>query len=217
MNNDDATWYVSFISIVFGVFISVWATQTAIVLNLAFTCEGQCDPTLTILVRGGFLFAILICLWWWYAKFFFAVAPPKTFLMYFYDFLSLGIFAIAFSTWRTEVCYNFAVTTGAVAVALRLVFAYRSKSMNTHKRIVLFIPFISLTPYILYVVFLIFFSRYITVTSPTFQYLSDPNNWHLAVTLFLAVSFIATLGAAIAFERFSDSSADLVGKLKGLT
>ena len=64
----ELTWYVTFISIVFGVFISVWIQPLERdEIKERFPPKGVSD--ILFLARGILMFAILICLWWWYAIF----------------------------------------------------------------------------------------------------------------------------------------------------
>lgn len=161
MGKEDSDWYVAFISIVFGVFISAWATQVAVTLAPMPGAANSIKDIEIVILRGGLLFLILICLWWWYAHFFFKVSPPKRFWMYFFDFLSLGIFAVAFCTWRNETCYNYAVSLGAIAVVLRLGHAYY-KTTERHSRITIRIAFAPLLPFIIYLMYIGLLSEHLS-------------------------------------------------------
>ena len=116
MWDKNVNWYVAFISIVFGVFISVWAEPMTATLRLTIA-ESE-DPTVTylLLARGFLLFLVLVCLWWWYAIFLAKVDPAKGFIMFAYDFLSLGAFSLAFSVWESETIFSFTVMIAAGAV-----------------------------------------------------------------------------------------------------
>ncbi len=113
LREDRARWYLTFISIVFGVFIAVWIEPVS-TLFVVTEQSGQIQQTLqqtlnlqqTLKIlwsadagRGALMFLILVCLWWWYGTFLGRVAPAIRFWAYLYDFVSLCIFAVAFRMW----------------------------------------------------------------------------------------------------------------------
>lgn len=124
-----AHWYLTFISIVFGVFISVWiepvvqifpdsgtATDIKTTIGLLFT-----EKTF----RGAVMFLMLICLWWWYGMFLGRVAPANQFWDYLYDFISLCAFAVAFRMWGHPSVFPLIVFVAAGLMLGRFLSALR--------------------------------------------------------------------------------------------
>ncbi len=123
MQINEHGWYVTFISIIFGVFISVWVEP--MVKQPIFGDNSLSLESILMLTRGILMFAILICLWWWYAIFLGKVEPADGFLMFSYDFSSLAAFAIAFRMWDIPKLFSVTVFIGAFAMFIRLIFAKR--------------------------------------------------------------------------------------------
>ena len=116
-------WYVTFISIVFGVFISVWVEPMAGAAISKISADDISLEAMFLLARGLLMFAILVCLWWWYAIFLGKIAPANGFLMFSYDFTSLASFAIAFRMWDTPKLFSITVFIGALMMLVRFVLA----------------------------------------------------------------------------------------------
>ena len=91
--------YSAFMSVVFGVFVSVWIQplSDSRVTSGALAFAGV--PWVAV-THGAPMFLTLISLWWWYAMFLGRCHPSNTFYMYTYDFLSLVVFAIGFRFWH---------------------------------------------------------------------------------------------------------------------
>ncbi len=126
-------WYLTFISIIFGVFIAVW------IVPIARQYREPDDPgtqdglkrTLKTLSsassgRAGLMFIMLICLWWWYGTFLGNISPAVGFWTYLYDFISLCCFAIAFRMWDHRWLFPMVVFFAAGLMLLRFAFAYQS-------------------------------------------------------------------------------------------
>lgn len=129
VTEDQARWYLTFISIIFGVFIAVWIEPIS-ALFLDTKQSGEIQKTFTILVsaeagRGALMFIILICLWWWYGTFLGRVAPAVRFWAYLYDFISLSSFAVAFRMWTHPSLFPIVVSFAASLMLFRFVDAWR--------------------------------------------------------------------------------------------
>lgn len=126
-------WYLTFISIIFGVFIAVW------IVPIARQYRKPDDPnipddlqrTLKTLSsassgRAGLMFIMLICLWWWYGTFLGRISPAVGFWTYMYDFISLCSFAIAFRMWDNRWLFPMVVFFAAGLMLLRFGVAFQS-------------------------------------------------------------------------------------------
>jgi hypothetical protein len=191
MWDKNVNWYVAFISIVFGVFISVWAEPMTATLRLTIA-ESE-DPTVTylLLARGFLLFLVLVCLWWWYAIFLAKVDPAKGFIMFAYDFLSLGAFSLAFSVWESETIFSFTVMIAAGAVMFRFLLAWR-KSVEKEKTALIFALFV-LTVFTVIMATLWVMSLIINLNI-------DPKVYQIGIATFLGMCFFATAAAVYFME-----------------
>lgn len=123
--------YLTFISIVFGVFIAVWVQTLTGEAVRAVVSPPLASPPFKwdgflMLVRALLMFMILICLWWWYAIVLGKISPAKGFIMYFYDFVSLGSFAVAFRFWDQRYVFPGAVFFGGFFMFWRVLIAHES-------------------------------------------------------------------------------------------
>jgi hypothetical protein len=154
-------------------------------------------------VQGVFMFLILICLWWWYAMFLGRVYPAKSIVAYGYDFLSLGVYCIAFRYWNLPIIYP-----ATVCIASLLYFGrfgwllwglYTRRVEGSHKDLLaLFWAVIVVGIFILFAsgAGFIFLTADITVNT---QHVS------LGVIGFHALAIVATIVAAtIVHREFSD-------------
>lgn len=118
------SWYLTFISIVFGVFISVWVQPLTTLFGNGKTEQELVNAFLSKdAIRGALMFHILICLWWWYGIFLGRIDPARTFFKFGYDFLSLCGFAIAFRFWDNAKVFPFIVFFAAALMFIRFGFA----------------------------------------------------------------------------------------------
>ncbi len=119
--------YLVFISIVFAVFLSVWIVPIGDLFDVAG--EKPEDVLEAFLsernIRGVVMFAILVSLWWWYGKFLGQLDPATGFVMFGYDFVSLGSFAIAFRVWPQPIVFSAAVCFAALLMLIRFEFTNR--------------------------------------------------------------------------------------------
>ena len=187
----DVNWYVAFISIVFGVFISVWAEPMAATLKLTILEDGDNNATYLLLARGLLLFLILVCLWWWYAFFLAKVEPAKGFLMFAYDFLSLGAFSLAFSVWESETVFAFTVMIAAGAVMFRFLLAW-PKAVEKERTALKF----ALSVLALFTVFMGVSWGLSSIAGLDI----DPKIYQVGIGLFLLMSFVATACAVFCIE-----------------
>lgn len=125
-------WYLTFISIIFGVFIAVWIVPIARQYREPDDPEIPDDLQRTLKTlssatsrRAGLMFIMLICLWWWYGTFLGRISPAVGFWTYMYDFISLCSFAIAFRMWDHRWLFPMVVFFAAGLMLLRFGFAYR--------------------------------------------------------------------------------------------
>lgn len=130
-------WYITFISVVFGLMIAVWLIPVVELFdgtsrNIGATWEILSDPKKS--GKGVLAFVILICLWWWYGPFLGDVAPAKSFSLFFLDFISLGNFAIGFRMWNNQSLFPMVVIFGSLLVFIRLGVAWRASSKNSQER-----------------------------------------------------------------------------------
>ncbi len=131
LREDRARWYLTFISIVFGVFIAVWIEPVS-TLFADTKQSDQIQQTLKILWsadagRGALMFLILVCLWWWYGTFLGRVAPAIRFWAYLYDFVSLCTFAVAFRMWTYPSLFPLVIFLAAGLMLLRF---WRAKNFT---------------------------------------------------------------------------------------
>jgi hypothetical protein len=121
-------WYVAFISIIFGLFISVWIAPVPALLALHSNNQlrqqkivsWDCVNTAFLMARGLITFIILVCLWWWYAFFIGRLSPANNLYSYMFAFFSLAVFALGFRLWHTELLFPAAVFFGASAMIIRV-------------------------------------------------------------------------------------------------
>src|SRR3972149_1984332 len=125
-------WYVTFISIVFGVFISVWIEPLASLIQMYSSLEEVLFTF--VIARGLLMLLILICLWWWYAMFLGKVEPAKGFVLDFYDFLSLGAFAVAARFWHRSLLFPTTVLYASALMLYRFWRARRWLSPHSNER-----------------------------------------------------------------------------------
>ena len=178
-------WYVTFISIVFGVFISVWIQP--------FAGEHFETVQFVLVLRGFIMFMILVCLWWWYAFFLGQIEPANGFLMYLYDFTTLASFAIGFRFWDQPNLFPLSVLLGAGLMLVRFVFARNCVDRPSPERDAMVIAFRVLS-------FIIVFLAGIAGAAFYFNPGGDPTAIktrlaaiHFAVMVLLAAGIIGTL------------------------
>ena len=129
VTDDQSRWYLTFISIIFGVFIAVWIEPVSALFFVADQTV-QVQQLFTILFsatagRGALIFIILICLWWWYGTFLGRIAPARSFWDYLYDFVSLSSFAVAFRMWNHPSLFPIVVFFAASLMLFRFAAAWR--------------------------------------------------------------------------------------------
>ena len=74
------SWYLAFISIVFGIFISFWVQPLATLIDNGNTEQELINAFISKnSIRGLLAFLMLICLWWWYGTFLGRIAPARLF------------------------------------------------------------------------------------------------------------------------------------------
>lgn len=128
--------YPTFMSVVFGVFLSVWVQPFPDAF--APPCSSEYNTgDIAVLVRGFVMFGVLISLWWWYAVFFGTRYPAKTFSLFSYDFVSLGVFALGFRFWHASAIFSVLVALGALLVAVRAVITTFSITPDKHDTLAL--------------------------------------------------------------------------------
>jgi|TARA_B100000315_G_scaffold165661_1_gene154309 hypothetical protein len=129
------SWYLTFVSIVFGVLISVWVgpfVRLAGKVNWgskfweqdAINTFYQSFHDPKFLLLGFLMFVILVCLWWWYGIFLGQIAPAKGFFMYGVDFVTLGAFAIATGFWNNATIFPIAVIGATLLMLFRFCLVY---------------------------------------------------------------------------------------------
>lgn len=138
----EAKWYLTFISIIFGVFISVWIQPIVEIFPPAISGSDPSDIPTDIkaifselfterVLRGAVMFVMLICLWWWYGTFLGRVAPAREFWSYLYDFVSLSAFAVAFRMWGHPLIFPIIVFFAAALMLGRFLSAMRYVEWRT--------------------------------------------------------------------------------------
>jgi hypothetical protein len=150
--NDDQRWYLMFISIVFGVFISVWIEP---IVQIFPPLEGgnpylDMQNTIKLLfsmrtMTGAIMFIMLICLWWWYGIFLGSVAPARGFWAFLYDFISLCFFAVAFRMWSHPSLFPIIVSLASGLMLGRFFFAFKHTEAGSKRRKALTTALITLT------------------------------------------------------------------------
>jgi len=131
---EDSKLYLIFISIIFAMLLSVWIVPVGMlfekagsepedVFNALFSGEN---------IQGIVMFGILICLWWWYAIFIGKLNPAVSFIMFSYDFISLGTFSIAFRLWLHPIVFPFTILIAALFMLGR--FWYTKKTLQSDDR-----------------------------------------------------------------------------------
>jgi len=137
-SEDEYVWYVTFISIVFGVLISVWVQPFAELIK-----QNNGDSISEVLISskaliGYLMLLILVCLWWWYGIFLGQISPANGFLMYLYDFVSLGTFAVSARLWFIREDENFvfpiAVIVACILMAIRFCIVYKYSPEKSSER-----------------------------------------------------------------------------------
>lgn len=128
---EQSQWYLTFISIIFGVFIAVWIVPIAKLYPEPPDAKDGLKRTLKTLSsansgRAALMFIMLICLWWWYGTFLGRISPAVGFWTYMYDFISLCSFAVAFRMWDHRWLFPMVVFFAAGLMLFRFGFAYES-------------------------------------------------------------------------------------------
>jgi len=191
MWDKNVNWYVAFISIVFGVFISVWAEPMTATLGRTVAENNDTSVLYILLARGLLLFLVLVCLWWWYAFFLAKVDPAKGFAMFAYDFLSLGTFSLAFSVWENETVFSFTVVFAGIAVMLRFMLAWRKSSDKEKTALKIALAVLGLFTILMGTTWIL-----TTLTNMTI----DPQVYQIGVGVFLVMSVVATASAVYHME-----------------
>lgn len=121
--------YLIFISLIFGVLVSVWIVPIGELFRTEYNDTQIMDRLASWQnFRGMVLYGILICLWWWYGRFLGKLAPAMGFSMFAYDFISLGAFAVAFRIWPQQYASPLAIAIAAILMLVR--FAYARKDIG---------------------------------------------------------------------------------------
>jgi hypothetical protein len=151
-HKDDRQWYLMFISIVFGVFISVWIEPIVQLFPLLQGDNHYQDMQNTIdllfslhTLTGAIMFIMLICLWWWYGFFLGRVAPARGFWAFLYDFISLCFFAVAFRMWSHPSLFPIIVSLASGLMLGRFFFALKHTENDKNRRKALITALITLT------------------------------------------------------------------------
>ena len=120
--------YLTFISIVFGVFFAVWIVP----LSNYFRGPPKDDIKTTLdtlwslnMARGAVTFVMLVCLWWWYGTFIGNIAPAEGYWVFLFDFVTLCSFAVAFRMWDHRTLFPLVVFFAAGLMLARFGFAYQ--------------------------------------------------------------------------------------------
>lgn len=192
------TWYVTFISIVFGVFISVWVQPLeGEGIRGAFPPTSLSDALL--LARAILMFVILVCLWWWYAIFLGKVNPAKGFPMYIYEFTTLAVFAIGFRYWDHAYLFPWAVFIGSALMLGRFYLALGKVGGIPHNLSDIgaqskewWALIIALVTLVMYVA-VILGALTVIFLSPGISQEQQLNSVHYVVTFLLLVGFLATM------------------------
>lgn len=204
----EITWYITFISIVFGVFISVWVTP------LEGKAISDAVPPKTfqhflLLSRGVLTFLLLICLWWWYAIFLGNINPATGFLMYVFEFTTLAFFAVGFRYWDHPILFPSAVLIGATLMLLRFIFIVWEGLVDVESKewSALIIAIGTLVVYIVFILgaFAVTFVARLQVE----QRLSIVHN---VVTFLLFVGIVATMLAVDKAEGFAWGKPLVIGE-----
>ncbi len=121
----DTDFYLIFISLVFAVFLSVWIVPIGEMFDIPEEDpEAVLNAFLSVRnIQGVVMFAILVSLWWWYGKFLGQIDPATGFVMFGYDFVSLGSFAIAFRVWPHQIVLPAAICFAALLMLIRFAFS----------------------------------------------------------------------------------------------
>ena len=113
------TWYLTFVSIIFGVFISVWVEPIEYLVDSKLSGDKEWWQLTIYVLVGLFMFGILICLWWWYGMFIGQIAPARGFQMYGLDFAALALFAFAANFWHKPIVFTGAEVLASIPMAYR--------------------------------------------------------------------------------------------------
>ena len=127
IKQNDNDWYSVFLSIIFGVFISVWIQPFAgeIMHKTKILGPDNEIQSLMVIFRAILMFGILICLWWWYSQFLARISPATGFLMYAFDFISLAFFSLAFRFWDpTGTIFPVSVFFGSLFMFVRFLVVF---------------------------------------------------------------------------------------------
>jgi len=84
-------------------------------------------------LQGLLMFWIMICLWWWYGIFLGRVRPARGLILYGYDFITLGTFALAFRFWDHNVIYPVSVLLAGAMVWGRFIWSLKYATMRAEK------------------------------------------------------------------------------------
>lgn len=156
--------YFMFISIVFGVFIAVWIEPVTKLFPYEALSYGA-NPSIEAFekifvqlmsteIRNGFImFVMLVCLWWWYSVFLGNLSPGKGFWLYFYDFITLCSFALAFRLWHHPIIFPPIVVVAAGLMLGRfggLLFHVTEVRSNTRARHALWVALLVLGSFVLF-------------------------------------------------------------------
>ena len=112
--------YLTFISIVFAVFISLWVQPIFTLYKDAMTIR---EVSVVFFdwktVQAVLIFNILICLWWWYGVFLGRMDPAHSFYKYGFDFMTFSSFAITFRNWDHVNVFPIVVIIASALMAIR--------------------------------------------------------------------------------------------------
>ncbi len=137
-NKLEKTLYVGFLTLTFGVFIAVWVEPMSKVISGAQFNGWE-------VLRGIFVFTTLICLWWWYTHIVGEISPAQTFGLYAFDFVTLGVFAMGFSSWTNPAIFNWVIIIGSALAMIRLVYIWKKARDSERMRKVFWFAFVPIT------------------------------------------------------------------------
>jgi len=119
-------WYLTLISLLFGVFISLWMDGLA--------KHGEMPDHPGGLALGLLVLLVLVCLWWWYGVFLGRVSPANNILLYVWDFATLATFAYGARSWAQPEQFMVALVIAVFMMAFRVALAWRESTPRSEDR-----------------------------------------------------------------------------------
>lgn len=194
--------YSAFMSVVFGVFVSVWIQPLSDLIS-GPAPSPPVSALATALYTGAPMFGVLVCLWWWYAVFLGRCHPSNSFFMYGYDFSSLVVFALGFRFWHYDTLLDFIVPLGSVFVGIRIFFAKQYGALSKHDSSAAWIAIVT-TLFILLASLLVFVDDILQGN------LDWSSKLHVYRPILLIIGVIATVAAALIIEGMPQSLRSLL-------